>query len=219
MSARFEIDEAGVSDLRRRWHLLTPPDDHSTAIFEQLRRAYSSRSRAYHNLSHVRALLDLRARFNAQITHPAAVDLAIWFHDAVYHTRRKDNEERSAVLANESLTALGVPASVIDVVVAMILATKAHALDGLAPNIAADGRLFLDFDLSILGSDDVTYRKYAAAIRREYWWVPAPLYRDGRRKVLESFLRRDRLYFTEAIFAEREARARANVASELAILA
>lgn len=214
MSVWFAIDAVGVEELRRRWLALTEHYGDGRVLFEQLRRAYSARSRAYHNLSHVRALLDLRQRFTEQLQQPATVDLAIWFHDAVYQARRKDNEERSVALARESLTDLGVPAPIVDAVAAMIHATKRHAPDGLD----ADGRLFLDLDLSILGSDPASYQKYAAAIRREYWWVPAPLYRDGRRRVLESFLQRERLYFTDALFAEREAQARKNVTNELITL-
>jgi hypothetical protein len=56
------------------------------------------------------------------------------------------------------------------------------------------------------------YRDYAAKIRQEYAWVPEPQYRDGRRRVLESFLSRPRIYHH---LGHLEASARRNVATEI----
>lgn len=66
----------------------------------------------------------------------------------------------------------------------MILATKKHEL----LNDSADLKLFLDFDLSILGTSAEVYQRYSQAIRKEYSWGPYFLYRKGRKKILENFL-------------------------------
>jgi predicted metal-dependent HD superfamily phosphohydrolase len=184
------------------------------AVWLKLSNDYAAATRHYHNLSHLKALLDWVELFRAHLQNPAAVSFAVWFHDAVYDTRRQDNEERSAELAQEELSRLKVPAATIQAVCAMILATKQHRAAGLDE----DGRWFLDFDLAILGSRPDLYRAYSQAIRREYAWVPKLLYRQGRRQVLESFLQRERLFFTEAMRTRLEAQARANLAEELALL-
>jgi predicted metal-dependent HD superfamily phosphohydrolase len=88
----------------------------------------------------------------------------------------------------------------------------------LPEEIEEDGPWFLDFDLAILGSRPEIYRTYSQAIRREYRWVPKLLYRRGRRQVLESFLQRELLFFTEAMRTRLEDQARANLAEELASL-
>jgi predicted metal-dependent HD superfamily phosphohydrolase len=63
-----------------------------------------------------------------------------------------------------------------------------------------------------LGADEPVYRDYAAKIRQEYAWVPEPQYREGRRRVLERFLSRVRIYQ----FLERlEGAARRNLAAEI----
>jgi predicted metal-dependent HD superfamily phosphohydrolase len=55
---------------------------------------------------------------------------------------------------------------------------------------------------------------YAHAIRQEYAWVPEADFRTGRRRVLESFLQRERFYFTAGM-RDREPAARQNLAAEL----
>ncbi len=59
---------------------------------------------------------------------PAEVELALWFHDAVYRTFRKDNELQSAVWANDFLEANGAKKDCVARVRALVMAT-AH-LDG-----------------------------------------------------------------------------------------
>ena len=52
------------------------------------------------------------------------VKLAAWFHDVVYDTAAKDNEDQSAQYAQNYLDQLGIPKEIIEHVVALILATK-----------------------------------------------------------------------------------------------
>ena len=78
--------------------------------------------------------------------------------------------------------------------------------------------LLLDGDLANLGAGDETYLAYSEAIRREYSWVPDAAYREGRLKVLTSFLGRERLYYTGPVAERFEARARSNMANEIRTL-
>ncbi len=182
-----------------------------TTLWQTLRDAYSEAARHYHNLGHIRALLGWAAEYRAHLQDYDAVRFAIWFHDAVYDTRRGDNEECSAVLAVQALPGLHISTPVIHAVEAMILATKAHQLGALT----GDAAWFLDFDLAILGSPPEIYRAYSQAIRREYAWVPGLLFRRKRRQVLESFLQREQLFFTAEMRERLEAQARRNLQEEL----
>ncbi len=175
---------------------------------------YSRPDRAYHNLDHVAAMLDIVSRFEGILHEPLEVRLAVWFHDYVYDTRRKDNEEQSAgyttVIFDREQWALLRPR-----LRELILATKMHH----ARWGDTDCQLLVDADLAVLGSDAVDYDRYAQAIREEYAWVPEDEYRAGRKKVLEGFLERDRLYYTESLFEAHEAVARANLRREIESLA
>jgi predicted metal-dependent HD superfamily phosphohydrolase len=177
-----------------------------------LAERYAEPARHYHTLDHVRAVLDVLAAGGA-VTAP--LHFAAWYHDAVYNPRAGDNEERSAALARGALEPLGVRAAAGEETARLILLTKTHQTD------AADaaGRLLVDADLAVLGADEADYDCYARAIRQEYAWVDKAAYRAGRRRVLQGFLGRPRLYHTPALFDRLEAAARRNLRRELARLA
>jgi predicted metal-dependent HD superfamily phosphohydrolase len=214
----FKIDDHDLGSLRLSWEgLARGYGADQTKIekwFNHLTRLYSARSRAYHNLSHIRSLLSLGDQFSQKIKNYHAVCFAIWFHDAVYNTRKKDNEDLSAELASECLTSLKVPGETIGLVREMILATKDHRHHETADDL----NVFLDLDLSILGSGAKIYQSYSKAIRKEYWWVPSPLYRQERKKVLENFLMRDSIYFSDEMAQKYEEQARLNIGRELEYL-
>ena len=180
--------------------------------FDLLAAAYSSADRHYHNLDHLHEMFRVAGRLALSTDDAGAVQLAIWFHDAVYDPRAKDNEGRSADLCVDLLAPLGVPASVLERVVRLIRAT-AHANPDPPPD--RDTGVLLDADLAILGGTPGRYRQYAADIRREYAWVPDAEYRKGRAAVLERFLARPRIFWHELTFEEGEERARANLRAEL----
>src|SRR5262245_48889270 len=104
-----------IEDLRQRWHqLLAPfaaPPAEAARTWQELAAAYSGPQRHYHNLDHVRHVLDVQEAFREPGHHAAALDLAAWFHDAVYDARAADNEARSADLAAARLELLGVSAA------------------------------------------------------------------------------------------------------------
>ncbi len=182
--------------------------------FDVLVAAYTSPERFYHNLEHIGEMFRVVERLSATIEDPNALQMAVWFHDAVYDSRAKDNEHRSGELAVDLLGPIGVPASAIDRIVRMIWATS-HAAD---PPADRDTRVLLDTDLAILGASEERYARYATDIRKEYAWVPDAEYRVGRANVLTKFLAAPRLYHSQLLFEEGEQRARANLREELARL-
>ncbi|WP_207431546.1 hypothetical protein [Sabulibacter ruber] len=179
-------------------------------LWEELEAAYSSRSRHYHNLRHIEALLRLTDEFEANLTAPALVRFAIFYHDAVYSSSRSDNEEKSAQLASKRLPELGVPQAEVALVEEMILATKSHRSN---PNPDTD--FLLDFDLAILGAPWDLYHQYSQQIRKEYSLYPDFLYHSGRKKVLRHFLDQESIFKTPPFQAKLESQARQNLAKEL----
>jgi predicted metal-dependent HD superfamily phosphohydrolase len=62
------------------------------------------------------------------------------------------------------------------------------------------------------------YKEYSEAIRQEYAWVSESMYRRGRKKVLKSFIKRERIYFTDEMKARYDEQARKNINSEIKLL-
>jgi predicted metal-dependent HD superfamily phosphohydrolase len=212
----FSVDDQNW--LRTKWQALTESIAHDMAASEAalalLIRHHSEQHRAYHNLSHVMAMLRHAHANRAHIRSVATVEFAIWFHDAIYDTHAKDNEERSAAFARDAMQKMGVDGDLIAAVESCILATHKHELIPGVPDLP----LFLDLDLAILGAPDAVYRQYSDAIRAEYNWVPTPAYRLGRNQVLNRFAHRATLFFTPAMAARFEAQARRNLEQEISEL-
>ena len=177
----------------------------------ELSALYRTADRHYHGIAHIEALLRLLDEHRAAFSDPEAVEAAIWFHDAIYDSRAKDNEAQSAVLAAEKLDGR-TNAQRIGRIVAMIEATATHTVPALDPTPARrDAALLLDMDLSILGAAPPVFDAYEAAVRREYAWVDEPLWVAGRGAVLKTFVERDHIFHTE-IFRDRlERQARENL--------
>jgi predicted metal-dependent HD superfamily phosphohydrolase len=146
--------------------------------------------------------------------HPEEIELALWFHDAIYDTRRTDNEERSAEWARSSALAAGVASAVADRLHALVLATRHDAVPA-----TTDEQILVDVDLAILGAEPQRFDEYERQVRAEYAWVADDAFRVARRRILEAFLSRPRLYGTERFAALYEARARTNLRNSIARLA
>ncbi|RWP16220.1 MAG: hypothetical protein EOR01_27760 [Mesorhizobium sp.] len=184
----------------------------------ELSALYEAEGRHYHNLGHIEAMLALANDYKASLHDPTAVEAAIWFHDAIYDSRAKDNEARSAALAEKKLAGR-TDAQRLGRITAMISATATHELPQFDDeNAARDAALFLDMDLAILGAPPDAFDAYEQAVRREYGWVEEPNWRAGRSAVLKSFLARPHIFHTEEFRQRFEAQARQNMARSLEAL-
>jgi predicted metal-dependent HD superfamily phosphohydrolase len=209
----FAITQTTVSKLETQWQekmlKYCTESVKINGLWQMIIEKYSEQHRAYHNLSHINYLLNEAKKVRFEDFD--SVYLTIWFHDLIYDPKAVDNEIQSASLAFKEVSAMNFPEAKVIKIERIILATQAHSAEGLDQ----DGRIFLDLDLSILGADEKTYQKYSRAIREEYSHVEDILYRQGRKRVLENFLGRDAIYFTEIFRENLERRARLNLANEI----
>lgn len=175
--------------------------------------AYSEKGRHYHTMEHVTACLRHLDRCVAATERPREVELALWFHDAVYKPLRADNENKSADWAAAFMAANGAPPDATTRVHRLIMVTAHNA-----PTQTDDESILVDIDLSILGAEPETYDRFEQGVRMEYRLVPSFLYRKKRAAVLRGFLARERIYRHEPFASEREQQARANLANAVSKL-
>lgn len=156
--ARRRSDKA-LPVLRARWHNTYPGD---LELGESVLRRWSEPHRRYHGPTHLLACLtalDHLAVRVAGIPPSEEVQLAAWFHDAVYDGELGVDERASAHLAQQSLGgALG------DEVSRLVLLTEQH----VAGPGDLDGCLLVDADLSILAAAPDHYGQYVTEVRQEY---------------------------------------------------
>jgi predicted metal-dependent HD superfamily phosphohydrolase len=179
-------------------------------LLTDLRIRYREPHRRYHTIDHVLECLDLAALTRDLQQRPAEVDLALWFHDAVYDPARADNEEQSAALARQALQTAGLPREYRERIDALILTTR-HDADSAED----DAAVVADIDLSILGAEPERFDEYEAGIRDEYAWVPQEIFRSRRAELLRGFLTRRSIYALDFFRDRLDAQARTNLCRSL----
>ena len=171
---------------------------------------YAEAHRHYHCAQHIAECLAHFDGAHSLCEHAEEVEFALWFHDAIYEPRAKDNEAKSAQWAIRVMTAAGLPAPAQARMHALIMATCHDALPD-----TPDAQVLVDIDLAILGAESARFDEYENQVRAEYGWVPEFLFRRTRRKILESFLARTSVYATPHFKTKLEKKARDNLARSL----
>ena len=179
-------------------------------LWDEIEKSYTAKKRYYHNQSHLENLLKELTSIKEFIEDWDCIIFSIAYHDIVYNTLQKDNEEQSAALAEQRLREVTFPSERIHKCVQQILATKGHTISDIQ-----DTNFFTDADLSILGASWEVYETYFRNIRKEYSYYPDLLYKPGRKKVLQHFLSMDKIFKTDKFFSRYEEQARKNLSAEL----
>lgn len=194
------MDSLRLDKLRQAWKNLCLPLDCLPLL-----ATYAASDRGYHDLEHLEEVLGWVPHLPLVPSDRRLLQMALFYHDVVYNTRRADNERLSADWARRDLTGCLGPLEV-DEVVALIMDTT----HGQAPHNDL-GAWMVDVDLAVLGSPWERFERYHHGVRREYSWVPWFLYRMRRRQVLRQFLQRPRIYLTDYFQSRLEHRARENL--------
>ena len=173
--------------------------------YNELMEKYAEPHRKYHNAYHIDSCLEAFEEVRELAINPYTLELAIWYHDAVYNIHASDNEERSALLAREVMTTLRILPKFIQEVEEIILATKHSSVP-----TGYDAKLMLDIDISNMGKPEA-FKKVNRLVREEYASVAQERSVEGRSNILEVFLARPRIYLSDYFYEKYEAIARENI--------
>lgn len=167
---------------------------------------YDQPSRRFHTRQHLIEALNHFAAAASSARHPAEVELAIWFHDAIWTPDGRDDEARSAEWARDALRRAGVDPSTIDRTYRFILATA-------TPEAAVehDACLVIDLDHVVLAAAPSRFQQFEAQVRDEMPHLSEREFRRHRRRILNRWMERTSVFSTPVLQMLYEGKARANL--------
>ena len=178
--------------------------------FDDLIRRYRERWRTYHTRHHIEAMLiefdAFRESDEFRLIDPKVVEMAVWYHDAIYYPEMRNNEERSAELFRMVGECTYLAEPFVRKVMLAILATK-HSEASDDPDV----RTLCDLDLAILGQPKKLFDQYEPQIWEEYAHVPEDRFRAGRIAILRGFEKQQNIYSTDFFRKKYDAQAQENI--------
>jgi len=182
-------------------------------VYDKLVAAYGEAHRSYHTLQHIDACLHHLDAVAELADRPHEIEMALWFHDAIYNPFSGTNEQDSAKWAREFLKQGEIANDSIKRIYALIMVTRNHTNTS-----EVDTGLMLDIDLSILGAPPEIYDQFEKNIRKEYRRVPGFIFRKKRKEILQSFLDSTQIYNRPYFSDMLEAQAKENLSRTIAAL-
>ena len=205
-----------TADARRfgalwRRTVASPPSPDADAVYADLLRRLDGDDRRFHNLQHIADCLDRFDDVASLLDDRDAVEMGLWFHDAIYVPGDPCNEQRSAAL----FLAMSAGASPVfrRRVVRLVLTTRRAA----APR-TNDQKFIDDIDLAGFGASWDEFARHGDLLREEFAAQSDAEYYAGQARFFGLLQRRAHLFATGHYRDRLEAGAQANLARTLAML-
>ncbi len=182
----------------------------AATVYGRLIELYGEPHRHYHTLNHIRHCLREFDRAAALMDEPDAVEMALWFHDAIYQPGARDNERRSADLFRRWSDGRAEPVfqqRVDD----LVMATTHREPPGWR-----DAGFVVDIDLSSYGLPWETCERDGRLIRAEFAAVADDQYYPGHLRFLWALQDRPTIFSTQFFQQRYEGVARENLARIIA---
>lgn len=187
--------------------------EHAEHVCQLLLDRYAEPGRQYHTIDHVRHCLGQSRLVTELLPDASTLNLAIWFHDAVYELQAADNESRSAELFRE-LASPVMTAPRVDDVERLVLVTQA----GQLPR-RTDEAFMVDIDLSSFGLPWEPFLADSLAVRAERPHLTDGQYAAQQSRFLNGLLQRDAVFVTDFFRERYEDVARSNIRRYLETIA
>ena len=205
-----------IADARRfgalwRRTVASPPSPDADTVYADLLRRLDGDDRRFHNLRHI---ADCLVRFDevaSLLDDRDAVEMGLWFHDAIYVPGDPCNEQRSAAL----FLAMSEGASPVfrRRVVRLVLTTRRAA-----PPRTNDQKFIDDIDLAGFGASWDEFTRHGGLLREEFAAQSDAEYFAGQARFLGQLQRRPHLFATGHYRERLETGAQANLARTLTLL-
>jgi predicted metal-dependent HD superfamily phosphohydrolase len=198
-----EISSARFDAVWRRC-VTASPHVPPSAVYADLQRRLDGPDRRFHNLSHIHDCLHRFDEVASMLTDPDAVELALWFHDAIYVPSDPQNERLSAELFLAQ--SIGATPVFRRRVCGLILATRHQG-----PSLTNDRRFIEDIDLAGFGDTWEHFMQEGALLREEFAALSDVQYHTGQVCFLARLKNRPWFFSTDYFRDRYEAKAQANL--------
>jgi len=183
----------------------SPPSPGAGAVFAELCSLYGSPDRHFHTIDHIADCIRYADEVAGLLQNADAVELALWFHDAVYEQGgTTSNERRSAELFLGR--SAGARPTLRRRVCGLILATL-HS-DNVQGN---DRRFIVDIDLAGFGAPWDEFMRKGALIRAEFSDQTDAQFYSRQVPFLQKLQQRSSIFATAHYRARHEAAAQDNL--------
>ncbi|MCX7101373.1 MAG: hypothetical protein NTX38_07735 [Methylobacter sp.] len=179
-------------------------------VYGELKRLYSQALRCYHDMSHLTTCLYEFDQVAGLIQMPDAVELALWFHDAIYLPGAMDNELQSAKLFSKCGQIAFAP-EFVEKICRLILITMHKS-----PPQDYDESYIVDIDLASFGAEWSIFLQDSQNVRKEQLHLPDSVYYLSHAKFLKILLDRHQIFHTDFFRSRYEESARRNIERLLA---
>jgi predicted metal-dependent HD superfamily phosphohydrolase len=193
------------------WHRLG--GNNANQEYKLLEEQYSQKHRKYHNLNHIKEVLEEFDKVRHLAENPNAIELAILYHDIIYYPKRSDNEIRSAIFLQKVASRSKIEKHIIITACNIILATNYN----INPK-TVDQKIISDCDLASLGKSWKKFYKNSKNIKQEYSELKFEEYTTNRIKLMKEFLKNKQIYNTKDMRKLYESQARKNLNLSINIL-
>lgn len=195
----------------RAWEHAGGDAQAAAQVYAELGRRYAAPGRHYHSPRHIHQCLRQLDAAWEEIANPFWVELALWFHDAIYDTKAKDNEARSADLF---LSYAGdMPCRSRQAVSRLIMATV-HPNEPVCP----DEQAIVDIDLMSFALPWPEFLRDSRDVRAEFDHMAHEDFVAGQCNFLRLLLARKQFYLTPYFHQHFEHKARANLERYLTLM-
>jgi predicted metal-dependent HD superfamily phosphohydrolase len=185
----------------------------ASQIYDELITIYSTPDRTYHTTTHIEnmirtiyELLNIYSFDNHNIKK-AELIFAAFFHDAIYNPTKHDiiisedqysDEILSANIAIKSLKFMGLDNSdSLSRINELILLTDGHQLNPKLHIETLIQEIFIDSDISILGTSEPKYYDYKTGIQAEYVHINFDRFTASRLEFLTHYIKKKAIFNTE----------------------
>ncbi len=209
MNTKSEILESNLD------YLVAPslPADRAMEVAGHMIDSYYEPWRKYHTINHLGQMLGLTLEYKDELKNPRRVIWGTIGHDRIYIPQLYSpsmpkglNEKLSAESTYHDLASF-LPNRECQQIRGDILSSATHKLGGGN----SDRAFFLDWDMSILGSDKVIFDDYDSNIEEEFSHVDTLLFKLARLSFFVSNLSLKRIFITDVAHELLDDAARENM--------